>query len=389
LKRGWILIFFAIVLGVSLLVFPAQSLVSARNALEIWFGAVIPTLLPFFVVVSLLEQAGVPDFLGLLLARPASVLFRLSGHSVYAFVISLLSGYPMGARMISRLVIDGRISRSEASRAACLCSTSGPLFLIGTVGAAMLGDPTMGYVITLSHFLGSFLTGFVFCRSGKRSMISDKRLDFSYARNTLEARSAIAPPLGKSLTAAISAGMSVMLQICGYIMVFSMLAGFLDAFGLFRALSALSMKFPLVNALRPPFIEAFLSGIIEMSTGCRMIAAASLPVSMALASVTFMVSFSSLSVLAQSLAYLSEAGISSSRFIIAKIFHGIVSSVFAMLCADIFWPGSQQTLSPVHPARLESMSAAGFIVCAMLILCLATCIFFANRKGAHRRAPFR
>ena len=36
-----------------------------------------------------------------------------------------------------------------------LCNNSGPLFMIGTVGIGILGNPKAGYIIAISHLLGS------------------------------------------------------------------------------------------------------------------------------------------------------------------------------------------------------------------------------------------
>ena len=42
------------------------------------------------------------------------------------------------------------------------CSTSGPLFMLGAVGAGMLSSPAAGAVIALAHYLGALLNGLLY-----------------------------------------------------------------------------------------------------------------------------------------------------------------------------------------------------------------------------------
>ena len=141
---------------------PDLCIPAARRGLLLWAGTVLPALLPFFFLTSLLSSAGIAESLSRGADRPMNVLFRQSGVSFFVFLTSILSGYPVGAKMTAELCKKGILSRSEGTRTACLCSTSGPLFVIGSVGTALFGDKRIGVAIYLSHLLAALGCGFVF-----------------------------------------------------------------------------------------------------------------------------------------------------------------------------------------------------------------------------------
>ena len=51
---------------------------------------------------------------------------------------------------------------SQAVRMLSFCSTSGPLFMLGTIGAGMFYAPAAGAVIALSHYAAALLNGLAF-----------------------------------------------------------------------------------------------------------------------------------------------------------------------------------------------------------------------------------
>ncbi|MDP2891624.1 MAG: hypothetical protein Q8O09_00610 [Bacillota bacterium] len=390
MKRGFSLLFMAAVLAVSILVFPVNSLNAAKNALTLWFGAVLPALLPFFVGASLLEQCGAADCLAILLGSAARRFFKCSGYSVYAYVMSIISGYPAGAKLLSQYVLEGKIDRSEAARTAPLCSTSGPLFMIGTVGVAMLGDPAAGYVIALSHYLGSLVVGLVLSIGAKMPRPMEKGSVLSRAKEAFIKKSSHASPLGSALSDAISEGMATMLLICGYIMVFFLLTESLRASGILAALSKL-LSFPL-SAMGFPASQAqpLLSGVIEITTGCRAASSAGGALPDLAAILTFIISFGGLSVLAQSLGFLSRASIKPGRFILSKLFHGIVSAAFAYVFTTAFIGGTRPAFLPAvesmgkTSALWGGITFAGFILLFIItVLLKKKCALNMNRTVKH------
>ena len=118
--------------------YPQSSAQGARDGLTLCAGVVIPSLFPFVVLACFLTNSG----LGELISRPLSPITRyilkLPSSCGCAVIMSMLGGYPVGAKMISGLLEQKKIDKAQASRMLCFCVNAGPAFLIGTVGLSML-----------------------------------------------------------------------------------------------------------------------------------------------------------------------------------------------------------------------------------------------------------
>ncbi len=55
------------------------------------------------------------------------------GIGAYAFIMGIISGYPVGASIVTEFRNSGECSKAEAERLLSFTNNSGPLFIIGTV----------------------------------------------------------------------------------------------------------------------------------------------------------------------------------------------------------------------------------------------------------------
>ena len=142
---------------------PARFGQSVLDGLMLWFTAIVPTALPLLVVLSLMVRS--PAFFAVTrrLSPFAEKLFRIPGAGAGAMLLSLLSGYPAGARTVAELASDGRLQKGDVFCTACLASTSGPAFCLGAA-AAMFSSPAAGMVLFCSHLLAVWSVGFLLPR---------------------------------------------------------------------------------------------------------------------------------------------------------------------------------------------------------------------------------
>lgn len=116
-----------------LLACPALALTGARNGLLLWADVVLPTLLPFMICSGMIVALnGVP-----LLTKPLfpflSRFMGLSQPGSFVFITGLLCGYPMGARMDSRFLEEGRIELNEARTLLAVSNHPSPMFILGYI----------------------------------------------------------------------------------------------------------------------------------------------------------------------------------------------------------------------------------------------------------------
>ena len=116
---------------------PKRYADACLEGLKTWLLFVLPSLFPFFVFTSLLTKLGFASKASGKLSPLMEKGFRLPGTAAYCFLMSAISGYPVGSRVTCDLAENGLLERKNATFAGALCSTSGPMFVIGSVGAAM------------------------------------------------------------------------------------------------------------------------------------------------------------------------------------------------------------------------------------------------------------
>ena len=202
-----------------LLLRPEEAEEAVRGGLALCFQTVVPSLFPFFVVVSLLLQLGVGRALQRLFAPFMGPLFHLSGAAVTPLIAGVIGGYPSGARTAAELYQQGTLSREEAVRCLCFVNNCGPAFALSFVGTAVLRSERAGLFLYLIHVLSALLTGLLLCRRGRRG------------RSLAPAVQRPLPRKGfaEMFTSAVTSSFAATLNICAFVALFRAAAGVLPA----------------------------------------------------------------------------------------------------------------------------------------------------------------
>lgn len=207
------------VFALLLLLRPEAAEEAVRSGLALCFQTVVPSLFPFFVVVSLLLQLGLGRWLGRLFAPFMGPLFHLSGAAVMPLIAGLIGGYPSGARTTAELYREGTLSREEAERCLAFVNNCGPAFALSFVGTAVLRSERAGLALYLIHVLSALLTGLLFCRQKCQG-----RSPAPTARRPLPKKS-----FAEMFTGAVTSSFAATLNICAFVALFRAAAGVLPA----------------------------------------------------------------------------------------------------------------------------------------------------------------
>ena len=219
--------------------------------------------------------------------------------------MSMLSGYPMGAKLVADCCENGIVSKEEAKRLLAFTSTSGPLFVLGTVGSNMLGNYKAGLVILFTHYLGAVINGIIF-------------------RSKTPAPSAKAFTLTKYdniLSDAINGSIASVLAVGGYIAIFNMLIV------LFKDIKLIGFVSETLSGLGIPYLlcEGMVTGVIEITRGSYLLAASGESLKAIVPLLSAIISFGGLSVTVQSLSFLSGCGIKARYFFVTKLSQCVVT----------------------------------------------------------------
>lgn len=141
-----------ILFTICLVLFSKQNLLATKNGLLLWANSVVPSLLPFFIATELLGHTRVVSSIGKFLNKWMRPIFNVPGIGAYAFIMGIISGYPVGAKIVTKFREDGSCTKAEAERLLAFTNNSGPLFIIGTVGISLFGDTTIRIIAIFTPF---------------------------------------------------------------------------------------------------------------------------------------------------------------------------------------------------------------------------------------------
>ncbi len=303
----------------ALLSFPQAAAEAVRDGLAMCAQMIIPSLLPFFIAVNLLNELGAARLISNALA-PLGAKLGISGFGVTAFIIGLTGGYPLGAAYIAQLRAQGLIGRGEASRLIVFCNNSGPAFIVGAAGIGVFSSAAAGFFLYAVHILAALILGLI---------ISPKApCDVCYDGDIFSPVS-----FSAAFTASVKRSADSVLGVCSFILAFSALSGVLDGMDIMR-ISAGELSYRLGAELG--FCRALLAGMLELGNGIGSMAGLGMsPLNLALAA--FILSWGGLSVHFQTLAITAGTDIKTARYMIGRFCLALIAAAMALLGAAVIF----------------------------------------------------
>ncbi len=337
--------------GLVLLRFPQAAANGVSRGLAVCGQLLIPSLFPFLTLAGFLAQSGLLTAIGQRLSPATQRLFGVSSGVAGAMLVSAVGGYPAGANALATLVENGDISEEEARHALRFCTNAGPAFIIGGIGAAMLGSVKAGVLLLIAHLVAAMLIALA-CRTSPAASLG--------RRNTPRAA-------GTALIAAVHEATAALVAMSGFVLAASCLLSLLDALGM--------APLPL------PWLRALLMGFLEVSTGC--IEAASIG-TLAPFFLGFALGFAGLSVCGQIAARTAALQLVDRGFFAARLFHGLLGGCFSLL---LFWWFPVSPASVTVVARLSSAAASPVEgLCGAVGMLTMSVLFLATLPHHQRHA---
>lgn len=296
--------------------FSDKYILSVKTGLELYAVCVLPALFPFFFFSKILTELNLGYDVGVALKKPLKVMYNAPSLSGYIMIISMLCGYPVGAKLIAECYLNNLIDGSEAKTISSFTSTSGPLFVVGTVGIAMLGSKKAGFVILISHYLATILNGLLY---RIKCLTSDKMPKAPLVN------------YDKILSDSMLSSIKSILIVGGYVAIFNMV---LDVFFDIKLISLLASLFANLG-VDFRLGTAFFASLIEITKGCLLFSTSGFTINKILPFIAFCISFGGISVTMQSLTFLSKCKISPAYYLLTKFTQGILAFLICLLLSYI------------------------------------------------------
>lgn len=218
--------------GMLLLILDAKTaLQGAQTGIDLCLRTVIPSLFPFFVLSTLLTYS----FSGISspILRPLGKICGIPEGAEPILLSGFLGGYPVGAQCIANAYRCGQLSRADAQRMLAFCNNVGPAFLFGMV-ASVFPHPSYAWLLWGIHIGSALLTAYVLPHS-----ISEKMNGHIHSEI--------------KLNQAIKLSLTAMANVCGWVILFRVIIGFLQRWILW---------------IFPEETQSIIYGILELSNGC-------------------------------------------------------------------------------------------------------------------------
>ena len=327
--------------GTALLTHSAQIAEGIRDGLASCASLVIPSLFPFLIFSGMLSATRLGELISQPLKPVCRWVFRLPPEAGSALMVSMIGGYPVGARTIAQLLEQGRIQPRTARRMLCFCINAGPAFVISTVGAALYSSVQSGACLLAAHLGASAIVGF-FTSTGKETF--DPAPPAEYL------------PLGTAFVQSVSGAARSLIGICAFVVTFSGLRSLLWGAGLLpRLVTGLERLWPVSGG--SAFYSALLRGLLEVTDGC--VAASALGGEQAFVLTAFLLSFGGVSVICQAAAAFRRLPMGFGLLFFSRFANGCIAAGLASLLYRRYLADLLAGMQYVQPAA--QATAAGII----------------------------
>lgn len=261
---------------------------------------VIPTALPFMIISDMVTSyARVEDipFIGGIFRR----VLAIPRVGLSPFLIGNICGFPLGGKMCAEIHRRGALGKDDAEKLLAYSSNPSPSFVVGAVGAGLMGDARVGVLLLICLYTATILSAQFF-----RGKCQEMEYSLDISRQKFN--------LVRSIRSAGEASVA----ISSFIIIFACMVGILDGH-----ISILPLK-------------AIIISILEVTSAVNFFAATyGMKRCIALSLIAFSLGFGGLSVLAQTASFAEEAGLSMKPYIKIKLTEGVLAALLAYILFTI------------------------------------------------------
>lgn len=285
-----LVLFFALLF--IMLLFPEAAAQGSKNGLILWATVLVPSLLPFSILTSLIR--------------------RYMKNNPFRYVLlaaGILSGYPIGAKIAGELYADGSLSHKKALFFAGFTNNPSPMFVLYFVAENTLHLGSRRYLFYALLLISSLLGSLLVCLSAARRCPGKRKHPVQKTAVCAENL-----PFSSVIDAEISSSALLLIKIGGYIMLFS----------IFTTLLA---RLPVI----PFHAKLFLGSILEITTGNAMISGAPFSDRIKIILSLAATAFGGLSAAAQTNSVLQHTGLSIFHYVLMKLCAGLIALLLGFI----------------------------------------------------------
>lgn len=311
LSKNVIITILCTILIFNIILKPKICLTSALAGGKLFLNSVFVSIFPFLVIINImLCYDGVNIYskiLGSVLCRP----LNLPKNCSIVLIISILCGYPLGAKYACDLYEENYIDYDTCQRLISIASNPSPLFVLGVVGISMLNSNSLGFLLLFSNYLSCLAMAII---------VSSKKSTFENHNRFLESKSN-KNTLGTILKSSIDNAFKTSFSIGGFIIFFSVLTAIIKN----------NIIFDIVFKRLSITFENLFLGLLEMTNGCNFISTLNIDIMYKVIIISFLLAFSGLSIISQTYSIIYKINLPLSLYIKRKFIQGFICSIITLI----------------------------------------------------------
>ncbi len=341
-----IVIYFAMFL---IIFFSSELSSGIKNGINVSMNLVMPSLFIFMIFSNIIINSKFKHIVSRPFKFLAKYIFRISESNIAIVILSLVGGYPVGAKLISNAINQNSLSRDEASNLLCYCVNCGPAFLISGIGVSIFSSFKIGIYMYISQIIACVITGFIMSFFNKNCI-----------QNNISKNTSKSIPYSVLFVKSVNDAVKSMAIICGFII----------AFSAFMPMVSVILKY--LGSEYGHIVQGFL----EVTTGCNNLSEISSPNAILLA--TAFTAFGGVCVHLQVYAMISQNGVKMTKFFILRIIYTLIS----ILSMKLFLTLSPATTSCIsYNSNIKQDIYSVSPTATMFMILLAIMLLFFTRKS--------
>lgn len=358
----------SLLLVTGIVMFPEPAFQASLQGLSLWWDIVFPAMLPFLILSEIMIAFGVMHFFGVLLDPIMRKGLNLPGHGSWALSMSMMSGYPAGARTTVLMREKKWIFRKEGERLLAYSYLCSPVFVISVVAVGFFHNAALGWILLGLH-LGSWLVTAIVFRSlfWRGTANEDRSIQTQPGQGSVLRRALLAMEetrqedgrsFGKLMGDAVTAAIQMMLMIGGYMMLFSVIMEILSVSGIIPLLVQGLQTVCYTFGIPANLIQPLLTGLVEIHLGTHASSGSNVPPAWQAAATGAVMAWGGWSAHAQVKSLASSTDLSLVPYLQFRLTHSLAAFVLTLLLWNtlLVW-FSRTTPSTVDAAPITAVAS--------------------------------
>lgn len=278
---------------------PTFVIEEISSALFLFITKYFPAVFSIYIITDLLINYHFPEKLARVGEKIWKKVFHTDSICFFIVIMSMISGFPSGAKYIKELLDKEILTTEEANYLITFTHFSNPLFILGTC-FLITKSKVLTLCILISHFISNFIIAII---TRPKEIPKSQRRIKSFQSETFSS----------ALTTSIYKTFKLMFLVLGTNTIFFVLSGIIT------------------SPFKSPTLKYLITGVLDLTKGISMIPNAIPLLGKGIAILLFL-GFGSFSVHMQVLSIIKDTKVYYRNFLLGRISQVAISILLFFLC---------------------------------------------------------